>query len=177
MLTSFSSIGDAIDALLALMVMKTCMGIDGGLPAALKTRMMLNIAFDFVIGLVPFLGDLADAMFRANTRNVILLEEHLRQQGQKYLRQSGQPIPSSDPSDPIEFDRMESNLPSSRQPSPTPGRRPSTSQRPPKEPEAAEVRGGGGWFGRKQRARDVEMGNVDGPRSNGRTRSQRSTRR
>jgi len=170
--------GDAVDALLALMVMRTCMSIDGGLPAALKTKMLMNIAFDFVLGLVPFLGDLADAVFRANTRNVILLEEHLRQQGQKYLRQSGQPIPSHDPSDPVEFDRAESNLPGSRQPSPTPGRQPSTSQRPPREPEAAEVRngGGGGWFGRKQRPRDVEMGPTDNSRSNGRTRSQRSNR-
>lgn len=39
--------------------------------------MLLNIAFDFGIGLIPFLGDLVDAAFRCNTRNVALLEKAL----------------------------------------------------------------------------------------------------
>lgn len=76
-----SSIGDAVDGFLAVMVMNTCMSIDGGLPASLKAKMVLNIIFDLAIGMVPLLGDLADAMFLANSRNVALVEEHLRQQG------------------------------------------------------------------------------------------------
>lgn len=71
------AIGDVIDALMAVMVMRHASKIDGGLPAALKSRMMLNIMMDFLVGLVPFVGDLADAVFRANTRNAWLLEEYL----------------------------------------------------------------------------------------------------
>lgn len=39
--------------------------------------MMINILADFLVGLVPFLGDLADAAFKCNTRNLRLLEETL----------------------------------------------------------------------------------------------------
>lgn len=43
----------------------------------IRTRMFFNILFDFVIGLVPFVGDMADAVYRANTRNAWVLEEYL----------------------------------------------------------------------------------------------------
>lgn len=39
--------------------------------------MVVNIILDFIVGLIPFLGDLLDAMFKANTRNVAALEDHL----------------------------------------------------------------------------------------------------
>lgn len=39
--------------------------------------MLINVAIDFLIGLVPFLGDLADGFFKANTKNVRVLEKHL----------------------------------------------------------------------------------------------------
>ena len=39
--------------------------------------MHLNIAIDFALGLVPIVGDLADATYRANTRNAWLLESYL----------------------------------------------------------------------------------------------------
>ncbi len=61
--------GDLIDLILAWYVVRTCEQIDGGLPVAIQSRMYFNIMLDFAIGLVPFLGDIADAIFRANTRN------------------------------------------------------------------------------------------------------------
>lgn len=70
-------IGDFIDLFMALMLVKSCQKVDGGLPATLKARMMFNIMLDFALGLVPLLGDLADAVFRANTRNAWLLETYL----------------------------------------------------------------------------------------------------
>ncbi len=39
--------------------------------------MMFNIALDFGVGLIPILGDVADAIYRANTRNAWLLEAYL----------------------------------------------------------------------------------------------------
>ena len=38
---------------------------------------------DFGVGLIPVLGDLADAWFKCNTRNNILLERFLRERGAK----------------------------------------------------------------------------------------------
>lgn len=101
---------------MALMVYKTCCKIDGGLPVKVKIMMLINIVIDFIIGIVPFLGDLVDAMFKANTRNVILLEQHLREKGQKELKKKGMPVPDIDPSSPEEYDiaRRESGLPSRR---------------------------------------------------------------
>jgi len=46
--------------------------------------MYANMALDFGIGLVPIIGDLADAWFKCNTRNNILLERYLRDRGQKH---------------------------------------------------------------------------------------------
>jgi len=46
--------------------------------------MYANIALDFGIGLVPVIGDIADAWFKCNTRNNILLERYLREKGQKH---------------------------------------------------------------------------------------------
>ncbi|CAK1362200.1 hypothetical protein CB0940_02518 [Cercospora beticola] len=69
--------GDAIGSALALMVVRKCNKVEGGLGNALLIRMLINIAVDFLVGLVPFIGDLADAAFKANTKNLRLLEEHL----------------------------------------------------------------------------------------------------
>jgi len=78
LLTLPNSVGDFIDLFLALTVVRTCAKIDGGLPSSLKSRMYFNILLDFGVGLVPFLGDLADAVFRANTRNCWALEQYLK---------------------------------------------------------------------------------------------------
>lgn len=59
------------------MLVKTCDKVDGGLPTSLKMRMHFNILLDFALGLVPFVGDIADAIYRANTRNAWLLEVYL----------------------------------------------------------------------------------------------------
>lgn len=52
-----------------------------GAPGHVKARMIANASFDYVLGLVPLLGDVGDAMFRANTKNVRLLKAHLQKTG------------------------------------------------------------------------------------------------
>jgi hypothetical protein len=99
-------IGDVIDAFMAMMVLRTCQQVEGGLPNEVKAKMLFNIVLDFGIGLVPFLGDIADALFRANTRNAVVLEKFLRAKGERALKAQGQPLPQIDPSDPDEFDRQ-----------------------------------------------------------------------
>ncbi len=65
--------------------------------------MVLNMAIDFGIGLVPFIGDIADAVYKCNTRNVILLEKVLRERGAKRIK--GTPHANiADPSLPDEYD-------------------------------------------------------------------------
>ena len=48
------------------------------LPVVVQARMVLNAAFDMVVGLVPILGDLVDIGWKANLRNLALLERHAR---------------------------------------------------------------------------------------------------
>jgi len=48
-----------------------------GAPASTLVRMMINIGIDTVVGSVPVLGDMFDVGWRANMRNVELLDSHL----------------------------------------------------------------------------------------------------
>jgi hypothetical protein len=41
--------------------------------------MLRNILLDYVVGLVPLAGDLFDAVFKANLKNVALLEKAVSQ--------------------------------------------------------------------------------------------------
>jgi hypothetical protein len=70
-------LGDIVDCLLAYWIIRKADKIEGGLPSKIKNRMYLNVAADFAIGLVPLLGDIADALYKANSRNTWLLEDYL----------------------------------------------------------------------------------------------------
>jgi hypothetical protein len=48
-----------------------------GIPRITILRMALNIALDFVVGSIPIAGDLFDAYWKSNDRNVALLRRHL----------------------------------------------------------------------------------------------------
>ena len=48
------------------------------LPLIVQLRMVLNAGFDMLIGLVPILGNIADIGWKANMRNLALLERHAR---------------------------------------------------------------------------------------------------
>jgi hypothetical protein len=45
--------------------------------------MLGNVAIDFVLGVVPLVGDLFDLVFKANRKNAMLLERHLTRQVEK----------------------------------------------------------------------------------------------
>lgn len=72
--------------ILALMVVKTCGTIEGGIPGSLYMHMLMNVAIDFVVGLVPFIGDLADALYKCNTKNAVLLERYLKEKGKANMK-------------------------------------------------------------------------------------------
>ena len=46
------------------------------IPKIVQLRMLMNAAIDFVIGVIPVIGDLFDFGWKANVRNLALLERH-----------------------------------------------------------------------------------------------------
>jgi hypothetical protein len=123
-----TSVGDVIDVWFALMLIKMASKVDSGLPPAMYAKMTTNIVLDFVIGLVPFLGDFGDAFFRANTRNAWLLDAYLHE---KYLAlEKGE---THDPDDP-ESGPVAVNHETLSTPLPTDSEK--TPQLPPRPPQA-----------------------------------------
>ncbi len=49
-----------------------------GAPASVQVRMLMNLAIDGVVGMVPLLGDLFDFAFKAHSRNAALLSQWLQ---------------------------------------------------------------------------------------------------
>jgi hypothetical protein len=52
-------------------------GVRMRVPAVVLARMVLNAAVDAIAGLVPIIGDLFDIGWKANQRNLDLLERHM----------------------------------------------------------------------------------------------------
>lgn len=57
-------------------------------------RMVANTAIDTVVGAVPFVGDAFDVAFRANMKNLALLQRHLEKRG--YRLDSVAPVIEAD---------------------------------------------------------------------------------
>lgn len=68
-------LGDAISASVTLY--EIYVGRQLGMPALSLVRMFSNGLVDFGIGLVPVVGDVGDAIFKAHARNLRIIEEHL----------------------------------------------------------------------------------------------------
>jgi hypothetical protein len=59
-------------------------------PPAVAAQMMANVLLDIGVGVIPVVGDLFDIAFKANTRNMTLLEPYV------HPREAG-PLPRSSP--------------------------------------------------------------------------------
>ena len=68
-------VGDLIGAALSSYIVLVAVKLK--LPFRLLARMTLNILVDLVIGIVPIFGDIFDFSFKANVRNVRLLNQYL----------------------------------------------------------------------------------------------------
>jgi hypothetical protein len=73
----FPLIGDLIGVVLSSYIVSQAAKL--GAPRSVLWRMALNVAIEGVIGIVPFAGDLFDAAFKANQRNVRLLADWIDQ--------------------------------------------------------------------------------------------------
>ena len=67
--------GDLIGGALSIYIMHA--GIIMGMPRSVIIRMFGNIALEFIIGCIPIIGDLFDAMWKSNQRNVKLIEDSI----------------------------------------------------------------------------------------------------
>lgn len=71
--------GDILGSLLGLYTV--ALAIRRRMSPIIVARMLLNLAIDAAIGIIPLLGDIADIGFKANQRNVALLAERTEQGG------------------------------------------------------------------------------------------------
>jgi hypothetical protein len=68
-------LGDMVGSLVGAYSIWIARGL--GAPASIQLRMLMNLAIDSVVGLVPLAGDLFDFAFKAHSRNQALLEQWL----------------------------------------------------------------------------------------------------
>jgi len=67
--------GDSVMSLVSLYVVLEAVNL--GASTGLVARMLINVAIDATIGSIPLLGTVFDAAWKANRRNVRLVERHL----------------------------------------------------------------------------------------------------
>jgi hypothetical protein len=67
-------IGDLVSPIFTIGVL--WQGRELGLPRVVQLRMIFNVAIDTLIGMVPIAGDLFDFAWKANDKNMALLERH-----------------------------------------------------------------------------------------------------
>ena len=68
-------LGDAAGVLLSGYIVRQAARL--GAPPSLLARMVMNVAVEGVIGMVPLAGDIFDAAWKANQRNALLLGRYL----------------------------------------------------------------------------------------------------
>jgi hypothetical protein len=75
MLGLLPGLGDVLGVLLSTYIVREAARL--GAPRSVLTHMAWNVAIEGIIGMVPFFGDVFDAVWKANQRNYALLERHL----------------------------------------------------------------------------------------------------
>jgi hypothetical protein len=71
----FPFLGDLVGVLLSSYILGEAARL--GAPKSVLARMGLNVGLEGLVGIVPFAGDVFDAAFKANQRNVRILESWL----------------------------------------------------------------------------------------------------
>lgn len=68
-------VGDVIGALLSLYILNIAR--EARVSTIDMIRMVGNIVIDFIVGFVPFLGVIFDVVYKANLRNLTILEKYI----------------------------------------------------------------------------------------------------
>ncbi|KAK7736206.1 hypothetical protein SLS53_007041 [Cytospora paraplurivora] len=79
-------VGDLVSLYSAVSLVRAARGVRGGLPAGVLGAMVAWALVDFVIKLVPVVGDVLTAIIKPNTRNCMMVEDLLRKRGERNLR-------------------------------------------------------------------------------------------
>lgn len=69
----------------SLTMLVTARQLEDGLPLDIHFIFIFNVLIDFLLGLIPIVGDLIEIGYKANSRNFLLIEKHLERVGQKNL--------------------------------------------------------------------------------------------
>jgi hypothetical protein len=77
----FPGLGDVLTSAIALLIVHHAW--QAGASKLALARMIGNVGLDFLVGSVPFIGDLFDFVFKANRKNQKLLERHLNRHMEK----------------------------------------------------------------------------------------------
>jgi hypothetical protein len=80
----FPGFGDVVTTAVSLLIVHHAW--QTGASKLTLARMLGNVGIDFVVGAIPFVGDLFDFAFKSNRRNARLLEQHLHRQGEQIGR-------------------------------------------------------------------------------------------
>jgi len=67
-------IGDLVTGFFSVMILLHALRLR--VPKVIVARMLLHVGIDVLVGAVPLAGDLFDAGFKANLRNLALLEQY-----------------------------------------------------------------------------------------------------
>jgi hypothetical protein len=71
----FPVVGDVVGVFLSSYILKEAAAL--GVSRSILARMAFNVAVEGLVGMIPFAGDVFDAAFKANQRNVRLLNAYL----------------------------------------------------------------------------------------------------
>jgi len=75
LLTLVPVVGDAAGVALSMAVVLA--GVAAGVSVPTLLRMLINVGIEATIGLIPFAGALFDMVYKANIRNLVLMERDL----------------------------------------------------------------------------------------------------
>lgn len=75
----FPGLGDALTGIGSAALL--WLALRSGVPRVVLLRMIMNIGIDVLVGAVPVVGDLFDVGWKANRKNLELIERHRREEG------------------------------------------------------------------------------------------------
>lgn len=78
-------VGTVVATFWSLQLLWLTRKLENGFPLDLQILFLVNIAIDFGLGLIPFVGSIVEIGYKANSRNYLLLEKHLTRVGELNL--------------------------------------------------------------------------------------------
>ncbi len=74
-------VGDVVATAVSVYILLA--GLRYGVPKITLVRMAMNVAIDMIVGSIPFAGDVFDAYWKSNVRNLALLRQRVHASGRR----------------------------------------------------------------------------------------------